>query len=60
MRAWRGIMNPIALGTVALGALLIVLGLLLVAKRRNAAGIAVSLLGVCIAVAPFVITFFLF
>jgi len=53
-------MNPIAFGTVALGALLIVLGLLLVAKRRNAAGIAVVLLGSGIAVAPFAITFFLF
>ncbi len=52
-------MNPIAFGMITLGALLIVLGLLLVAKRRNAAGIAVSLLGLGIAVAPFVITFFL-
>ena len=53
-------MNPIALGMVALGALLLVLGLLLVAKRRKATGIAISLLGLGIAVAPFVITFFLF
>ena len=53
-------MNPIALGMVALGALLLVLGLLLVAKRRKATGIAVSLLGLSTAAAPFVITFFLF
>ena len=53
-------MNPIALGMVALGALLLVLGLLLAARRRKAAGIAISLLGLGIAAAPFVITFFLF
>jgi urea transporter len=53
-------MNPIALGMVALGALLLVLGLLLVAKRRKATGIAISLLGLGTAAAPFVITFFLF
>ncbi|PIV27139.1 MAG: hypothetical protein COS37_03360 [Anaerolineae bacterium CG03_land_8_20_14_0_80_58_20] len=48
-------MNPIALGMVALGALLLVLGLLLAARRRKAAGIAISLLGLGIAAAPFVI-----
>jgi hypothetical protein len=53
-------MNPIALEMVAIGALLLVLGLLLVARRRKAAGIAVSLLGFGIAAAPFIITFFLF
>jgi len=53
-------MNPIALGMVALGALLLWLGLLLVAKRRKATGIAISLLGLVTAAAPFVSTFFLF
>ena len=53
-------MNPIALGMVALGALLLVLGLLMVAKHRKATGIAISLLGLGTAAAPFVITFFLF
>ena len=53
-------MNPIALGMVALGALLLGLGLLLVAKHRKATGIAISLLGLGTAAAPFVITFFLF
>ena len=53
-------MNPTAIGMVALGALLLVLGLLLVAKHRKATGIAVSLLGLGIAAAPFVITYFLF
>ncbi|MGW8145182.1 MAG: hypothetical protein ACWGN2_12380 [Anaerolineales bacterium] len=53
-------MNTIAIGTVALGVLIIVLGLLLVTKRRSAAGIAISLFGLVIAVSPLVITFFLF
>ena len=53
-------MNPIAMGMVALGALLLMLGLLLAAKHRKAPGIAVSLLGLGISAAPFVITFFLF
>ena len=53
-------MNPTAIGMVALGALLLGLGLLLVTKRRKATGIAISLLGLGIAAAPFVITFFLF
>jgi hypothetical protein len=52
-------MNPIALGMVALGALLIIIGLLLIAKRRKATGIAISLLGLGTAAAPFVITLFL-
>jgi len=53
-------MNPIATGMVALGALLLGLGLLLAARRRKTPGIAVSLLGLGIAAAPFVITYFLF
>ena len=53
-------MNLIALGMVALGALLLVLGLVLVVKRRTVTGIAISLLGLGIAAAPFVITFLLF
>jgi hypothetical protein len=54
------IMNPIALGMVALGVVLLVVGLLLVAKRSKVTGIAISLLGLGTAAAPFVITFFLF
>lgn len=53
-------MNPLAFGMFTLGALLLVLGLRLVTKRRKAAGLAVSLLGLGIAAASFVITFFLF
>jgi hypothetical protein len=43
---------------VALGIVLFVLGLLLVAKRRKATGIAVSLLGFSALATPFIITFF--
>ena len=53
-------MNPIALAMVALGIVLFVLGLLLVARSRKATGIAIALLGFGTAAAPFVITFFLF
>jgi urea transporter len=53
-------MNPIALGMVALGILLFVLGLLLVARHRRVTGIAISLIGLGTLAAPFIITFFLF
>jgi hypothetical protein len=53
-------MNPIALGMIAFGVLLFVLGLLLIAKHRKATGIAVSLLGLGFAAAPPVINFYLF
>jgi hypothetical protein len=53
-------MNTIAVGMIALGALLLVLGLLLMANRRKTTGIAISLLGLGTAATPFVITFFLF
>jgi hypothetical protein len=52
-------MNPIALGMVVLGALLLGLGMLLAVKHRKATGIAISLIGVGTAVTPFVITLFL-
>jgi hypothetical protein len=51
-------MNPIAFGMVGLGALIFVLGLFFVTRRRKAAGIAVSLFGLGIAAAPFIITYF--
>ncbi len=53
-------MNMIAVGTIAFGALLLVLGLLLLAKRRKAIGFTLSFLGLGIAIAPFVITYLLF
>ncbi len=42
---------------VALGAVLVGLGVILVARRRKAAGIATSLLGLGVAASPFVITY---
>jgi hypothetical protein len=53
-------MNPLALGLVAIGALLFGLGLFLAVKHRKRIGIAVSLLGVVTAAAPIIITWFLF
>lgn len=53
-------MNPIALGMVAFGILLLVFGWLMLTKQRKAIGFTLSLLGLGIAVAPFVITFLLF
>lgn len=53
-------MNMIAVGTIAFGVSLLILGLLLLAKRRKAIGFALSFLGLGIAIAPFVITFWLF
>jgi hypothetical protein len=53
-------MNPIAVGMVALGVLLLVFGLLMLAKQRKAIGFTLSVLGLGTAAAPFVITFLLF
>jgi hypothetical protein len=53
-------MNPIAVGMVAFGILLLVFGLLMLAKHRRAIGFTLSFLGLGTAVAPFVITFLLF
>jgi hypothetical protein len=53
-------MNPIALGMVAVGAMLIVLGLLIGTSGRKATGRVISLLGLGAAAAPFVITLLLF
>lgn len=52
-------MNPIAFAMIILGVLLLMLGILLAARRRKVAGIAVSLFGIGTAAAPFVITFIL-
>jgi len=53
-------MNPIALGMVVLGLALIALGVFLAARRRSGAGMAISLIGLAVLAAPFVITFLLF
>lgn len=52
-------MNPIAVGLVAFGTLLLALGLLMLARNRKAIGLTLSFLGLGTAVAPFAITFFL-
>jgi hypothetical protein len=52
-------MNPIALGMLALGILLLMLGLRLFTSRRKGIGLAIALLGVGTMTAPFFITFFL-
>jgi hypothetical protein len=52
-------MNPVALGMITLGFLLLALGMLWIGKRRKAAGIATCLLGLGVAAAPFVVTFVL-
>ena len=53
-------MNPIAFAFVLIGILLLIIGLLLVIKRRKTSGIAISLLGFGFLTAPFLITFLLF
>jgi hypothetical protein len=52
-------MNPIAFGTIVVGILLLVYGLFLTARRKKSRGIALSVVGLVIAAAPFVITLFL-
>jgi hypothetical protein len=51
--------NPIALVMMALGVLLLLFGIFLVVKRIKIAGIVISLLGLGIAAAPWLISFFL-
>ena len=51
--------NPIALGMIALGALLLLFGIVLVVKRRKIAGIVISFLGMGAIAVPFLISFYL-
>ena len=51
--------NPIALVMMALGVLLLLFGIFLVVKRIKMAGIVISLLGLGMAAAPWLISFFL-
>jgi len=53
-------MNPIAIGVIALGILLFVVGLFLVTRHRKSAGITVAVLGICAVIFPLVITHYLF
>jgi hypothetical protein len=52
-------MNSIALLTVALGILLLLVGMVLIIKRIKIAGIATCLLGAGVVALPFVITLYL-
>jgi hypothetical protein len=52
-------MNPIALMMIMLGALLLLLGMVLVGKRVKGAGIVISLLGLGAMAFPFLVSFYL-
>ena len=54
------IMNPIAFALVLIGILLLMIGLLLLIKRKKVSGIVISLLGFGLLAAPFLITFLLY
>jgi len=51
--------NPIALVMMALGVLLLLFGIFLVVKRIKIAGIVIALLGLGMAAAPWLVSFFL-
>ena len=53
-------MNPLAVGMMALGAVLLLLGWRFAAKRSKATGLVLSFLGLAAAATPFVTTFLLF
>ena len=50
------LINPIATVNVALGIVLILVGLFLLVKRKKATGVVLSVTGLCIAAGPFLIT----
>jgi len=52
-------MNLIAITIIALGVVLLLIGLLIMLRRRFASGIAIIMLGVGVAAAPFLVSFFL-
>ena len=51
--------NPLALGMVALGILLLLCGLVLIAKRLKTAGIVISVLGLGAMATPWLISLYL-
>ena len=51
--------NPLALGMMALGILLLLCGLVLIAKRIKTAGIVISVLGLGAMVTPWLISLYL-
>jgi hypothetical protein len=53
-------MNPVAFALILIGIFLLMIGLLLLIKRRKLSGIVISLLGVGLLAAPFLITLLLY
>lgn len=51
--------NPIALGLILLGALLLTFGVFWVGRRSKAAGVAIAVIGVSVAAIPFLVSVFL-
>ena len=51
--------NPLALGMVAFGILLLLCGLVLIAKRLKTAGIVISVLGLGALATPWLISLYL-
>ncbi|MBI5305345.1 MAG: hypothetical protein HY868_24660 [Chloroflexi bacterium] len=52
-------MNPIALGIIVLGVVLLLVGLFLTTKRGKRVGIAISIAGIGAIILPFATSFFL-
>ena len=52
-------MNLVAVAMIVFGVVLLLFGLLLVLRRRKATGVAISLLGVGVAAAPFLVSLYL-
>lgn len=52
-------MNPIAFVMIVLGALLLLIGMVLVGRHVKAAGIVISLLGLGAMAFPFLVSFYL-
>ena len=52
-------MNLIAIAIIALGVVLLLIGLLIILRRRFAIGIAILLVGVAVAALPFLVSFYL-
>ena len=52
-------MNPIALVLMIFGGILLVFGIFWTIRRSKGVGIAISLIGVCVAAFPFLVSIFL-
>jgi len=52
-------MNPIALILMIIGGILLVFGVFWTIRRSKAVGVAISLIGLCVAVFPILVSMFL-